>query len=144
MKFISTTYLESIGLMFNVFDDSASSSGTQNRETCNIQCDKENENSYIIINQTHKWNEKETKYLLDQYCLYFPQIGLFRVFKNKAAIFEQISKDLYQQFNIRVTGPQYSNKYKNVSRQHKNALSGNKVSGHAPTEVPYGSEFEKN
>ncbi|CAL1671798.1 unnamed protein product [Lasius platythorax] len=58
-------------------------------------------------------------------------------------MYEQISKDLNQQFNIKVTGQQCLNRFKNVNKHNINALSNNKVSGNTPTEVPYGSEFEE-
>lgn len=88
------------------------------------------------------WNEKQTKYLLDQYRIYFLQIGQFRSFKNKTAMYEQISKDLNQQFGMKVIAQQCLNRYKNVCKHNKNALNSNRISGNDPTEMPYKDEFE--
>lgn len=96
-------------------------------------------NSNILI---HKWSENETKYLLDQYRMYFPQIGPFQAFKNKTAMFEQISKDVFVKFGVKVTGLQCSTRFKNANKQRQNALSRNAVSGNSSTEIPYEDEFE--
>ncbi|KYN17993.1 hypothetical protein ALC57_09708 [Trachymyrmex cornetzi] len=58
-------------------------------------------------------------------------------------MYDQISKDLFTKFCIKVTGQQCLNRYKNVSKQNKKALSSNKVSGNTSTEVPYDNEFEE-
>lgn len=105
----------------------------------------EKENINIIANskQIHRWTDNETKYLLDQYRVYFPQIGPFRNFKNKSAMFEQLRKDMYTKFNIQVSGQQCINRFKNALKQNKNAMLDNKVSGNIPHEVPYEDEFEE-
>lgn len=56
--------------------------------------EEENIDSSANSKEVHRWTDNETKYLLDQYRIYFPQIGLFRTFKNKSAMFEQLEKDL--------------------------------------------------
>lgn len=86
----------------------------ENTDSSNAVADN-NTNS----NFGHRWTNNETKYLLDQYRIYFTQIGPFQTFKNKAAMFEQIRKDLFTKFNIIVTGEQCLNRYKTSIKQNK-------------------------
>jgi len=50
---------------------------------------------------------------------------------------------LKQQFNIDVSGQQCLNRFKNASKQNKNAIINNKISENSSKEVPYDSEFEE-
>lgn len=115
-------------------------------ETTSKSQEIENENEGATSSDSskyiHRWDTNETKYLLDQYRIYLPQIGPFRAFKNKTAMFEQIRKDLFTKFGIRVTGQQCLNRYKNIKKQNRNIWLENKRSGNSPTKMPYADEIE--
>jgi len=82
-------------------------------------------------------NEKEIKFVLNI-------VYIFRKYKkNRVTMFEQINQNLFEKFDIMVSGIQCANGYKNVKRENNIALSSNKVFENVSTKLLFKNEFEK-
>lgn len=89
------------------------------------------------------WTEAATTMLLDKYIEYIPQVGPFMKFKNKVAMFNQISADIFEVLKLNYSTEKCSNRYKTVQKRQNEAIKNNKKSGASRIDIPYAEQREK-
>ncbi|CAN7937728.1 unnamed protein product, partial [Ixodes hexagonus] len=88
-----------------------------------------------------EWDDDETKLLLERYERYLRQIGT--KFKNKKAVFTQISRDLFAQLASEKSREQCTTRLKTVQKRKRKAVCYNNQPGVPPVEVPFEAVLDR-
>lgn len=90
-----------------------------------------------------EWGHNDTRILLDLYAEYLKDVGPMKRFKNKKAMWTQISNDILKSLNLLRTEAQCESRYKTVLKRKTTAVTKNRRTGESPEPVEFESEIDK-
>lgn len=90
-----------------------------------------------------KWTDDATKHLLDLVAVHHDQVGPYKKFRNKKAMWNDIAKKILEAFKTTITGAQCESRMKTLKLRKDNAVIHNRTSGNNRVDVPYRDEIEK-
>ncbi|XP_046492164.1 uncharacterized protein [Neodiprion pinetum] len=93
-------------------------------------------------NATVKWDDHDTKMMLDLYAENLNHVGPFKKFKTKKKMWEHIAVDISTTFSKYVNGQQCESRFKTVRNRKGLAVTHNKQSGNDAKVVPYQQEMD--
>lgn len=110
-----------------------------------VSSDEVDEAEFETLESSHKgeWSDSGTKFMLERYELYVPQVGPSKKFKTKKRMWQEIATDLKNILNEHFTHVQVENRYKTVMKRKKAAVVNNNRTGASRVSVPYETEVNR-
>lgn len=93
-------------------------------------------------NEKNEWSAGDTKFVLDRYEMYLPEIGPMKRFRTKKHMWRQIADDMAKSGVFR-TAIQVENRYKTVLRRKHSVDKKRRRTGESPEPFEYDDELKK-
>lgn len=97
----------------------------------------------LPINAKCEWGDSDSKFLLDFYQEFLPQVGPMKKFRNKKAMRQTISDNIESKLQILRTAGHCETRYKTIIKRKTHVISNNKTSGEVKDDVQFQEELEK-
>ncbi|KAH8008972.1 hypothetical protein MRX96_019311 [Rhipicephalus microplus] len=88
------------------------------------------------------WDEGETRLLLTLYAQYNNEVGPFKKFRTKRAMYQEVAKEILKILGISRSAEQCDSRLKTIIRRKKNEVTNNRTSGRSRCRVSY-EEFAR-